>query len=161
MATVILSSCHFQDSGTNTRMEYWCYYIETEDDTNCQIQYPDLFRFGKNGITSGQMVSIDKFSNDGKPYGSLFVTYRYYDKSELTELEISICRTKGNGKCTVYFINEYLPPSGCDCVNEQTSEINDNFPVWVKENYEQHFVIEDNEVHHEVLSTSANAKTSI
>lgn len=71
-----------------------------------------------------------------------------------TELKIDINRKQGNGKCTVYFIKGDFPPDECDCFDYQDrTVVSDEFQNWIKENYEQRFVIEDDETHTVFLNT--------
>lgn len=134
-----LSSC--QDFGIKEhRSPFWYYYIETEDGTDCEVKCFSGFKHTGNGFSGGGFGSID-IGNEDKPYGILTITYKEYTKDELSEFDITIQRTSGNGKCTVYFVTEYLP----------YEDIDEKFAVWIKENYKQRFIIEDDEIHHEKL----------
>ncbi len=142
MASVFLLSC--QNCVKYMRQADWLYYIEVEDGTTCRVEYLNAFDVVKKGIVNGQVEYIDQ-AIVGKPYGSLVMLYEVHIKDEPTEFDITLQRTEGTGKCTVYFFNGGSTPE------EFHSGLNDNFPAWIKENYTQRFVIEDNEPHYEKL----------
>lgn len=132
LAAVIFSSCR-QNLGTESRFAIWYYYIEAEDATNCQIEYLNEFTIKKDGIFSGEREWVDKYSNHGNPYGEIFLHYDNYTKYEKTDFDFTLYRISGEGKSTVYFVRNLQ------------GHYDDNFPVWVKDNYEYRFVIDDDE----------------